>query len=653
MKMKLCMMEIKSIYELMNENNSIMIKENSLYLEGFQAYIVLDWVTDRTRLCKTIAVYTGNPEHKIHVCSVCFLSPNKEDYSGTIENLFSQYEKDKAKPKALANNNIIMVTDLISFPTSLTTLLLTDGDYENNKLPLYININLKKFGCSGRGILTLKEPSATQKDKFYQLYDIHPSVPFNIAIMELGKIVQISLYFLGLLLTPKCDDGLMCDQTNTAINSYITIFGSFDTEIDSTIRDIIREIVDLKFKLHVLGYQSTKDPFQFPNNFERQIIAFKRNNGLRISGVRSAELDPDTIKHINTSYINSIASTKHKYKNVNEKNDMSFYFQHINIDRLRYLKSGKKKNINDNTKSMDNLKNIFSNSIMKLNDIKKNNSLQPSIPEKSSRRFFDIYNDNDFSDNEEIDDIYNSNVENDINETSEKENNVQVMENDNEIESINMEIIKSTDSINYLYHSKSMIETRTRQICEEMENFNSLEEILQMKKNEYENFIKDSMLIKKVDEYQNSKHNHSLNYLKLRKSKSCSDFFETRNNIEKNSNNVIKINSSSYNKIVNLIKLENSCKEKIDNIKLIIGDYSSIIENFLNVFNKRYDESKNIGNKITHIKENQSKLLETVQDVEMQNTRQVYDISTIEDKLKDMEELIEQFKNRVSKMVSQ
>jgi len=37
--------------------------------------------------------------------------------------------------KKLTNNNIIMVTDLISFPTSLTTLLLTDGDYESHKLP--------------------------------------------------------------------------------------------------------------------------------------------------------------------------------------------------------------------------------------------------------------------------------------------------------------------------------------------------------------------------------------------------------------------------------------------------------------------------------------------------------------------------------------
>jgi len=73
--------------------------------------------------------------------------------------------------------------------------------------------------------------SAAQKDKFYQLYNIHPSVPVNFAILELGKIVQMSLYFLGLLLTPKCDDGLLCDQTMTSINSYITLYGSLYNEV--------------------------------------------------------------------------------------------------------------------------------------------------------------------------------------------------------------------------------------------------------------------------------------------------------------------------------------------------------------------------------------------------------------------------------------
>jgi len=96
-----------------------------------------------------------------------------------------------------------------------------------------------------------------------------------------------------------------------------------------------------------------------------------------------------------------------------------------------------------------------------------------------------------------------------------------------------MEIGKSTDSINYLYHSRSMVETKTRQLCEERENFTSTEENIQMKRIEYENFMKNSMLINKVNEYQKAKHNHSLNYLKLRRSKSYSDFFETRENIKK------------------------------------------------------------------------------------------------------------------------
>ncbi|OUM66857.1 hypothetical protein PIROE2DRAFT_5838, partial [Piromyces sp. E2] len=297
----------------------------------------------------------------------------------------------------------------------------------------------------------------------------------------------------------------------------------------------------------------------------------------------SADLNSDTIKKINISYNDSVASTKHKYKNLNEKNDISFYFQHINVDRIRYLLSGKKKNVNDNLKSMDNIKNIFSNSIMKLNDMKKNSNIQSSNSEKHYKKFLEIHN--DFYDNEEEINIYNADTaisdinntdvedinaientntfENDnsndynVNDYDDDDNNDNIYNdndndndhyyyndndndkdndidnvNDNDNKSININIIKSSDTINYLFHSKSMVEIKTRQICEEMENFSSTEDTIQMKRVEYENFMKNSMLINKVNEYQNSKHNHSLNYLKLRKSKSYSDFFETRENIE-------------------------------------------------------------------------------------------------------------------------
>ncbi|KAL6605419.1 hypothetical protein U3516DRAFT_784205 [Neocallimastix sp. 'constans'] len=658
MKMKLCVLEINSMYALANENSSITVKENSLYLEGFQAYIVLDWVTDRSRLCKTIIVYTGNPNDRIHVCSINFLSPKREDYGQTIENLFKQYKIDKAKPKTLANNDVIMVTELISFPTSLSTLRLIDGDYESHKEKLYININLKKFGCGGRGILTLNEPSDAQKDKFYQLFDIHPSVPFNFAIIELGKIIQISLYFLGMIVETKCDDGLLCDETLTAIRRFYTTMSSYDTEIDSNlcspalIKEIIRQIVDLKFKLHVLGYQSTKDPFQFPNNFERQIIAFKKNNNLKMSGEKSAELNESTIIKINEIYKNSIASSKHKYKSLNEKNDFSFYFQHINIDRLKYLLSGKKKNINENIKSMDNLKNIFSNSIMKLNDIKRNNSNSqaPQDIERLDRKIHDIYIKEDYYDyDEESNDIYSIENENETVENEIKnEENIQVSDNES-IKQKDQELILS--QIVYLNHSNSVIESRTRQKIEEIENIKLIDENenQNLKIDNYRNFIEENMLINKIKEYQKSKHNHSLNNRYLRKTKSYSDLYETRKSLE-NNDKIIKIGLKSYIAIEKVMNVEKQCKNSINNIKTNIKDYGSIIEKCREIYKKRSEESNKILMEINQINSNQSKLLSSLQDVDMFLSKQTYNISSIEEKLGDMEELISQFKNRISKL---
>ena len=78
-----------------------------------------------------------------------------------------------------------------------------------------------------------------------------------------------------------------------------------------------------------------------------------------------------------------------------------------------------------------------------------------------------------------------------------------------------------------------MIETRTRQKCENMDNSEENTEHVIMKAKEYKEYIKDSLLINKIGKYYKSKHNHSLNYLKLRKTKSYSDLYETRRDLEK------------------------------------------------------------------------------------------------------------------------
>eukprot|EP00833_Pecoramyces_ruminatium_P002033 jgi/Orpsp1_1/1176065/evm.model.c7180000056275.1 len=644
MQMKLCLLEINSVKDLIAENNNlILMNDESVYLEGFQAYIVLDWVTDRTRFCKTIVVYTGNPEHKIHACSISLISSNRESYSGIIEDIFKQFKIDKAKPKTLSDNNIIMVTELISFPTSLTTLPLIDGDYESHKLP-----------CSGRGILTLNEPSAAQKEKFYQLYDIHPSVPFNFAILEIVKILQKSLYLLKMLTNPKCDDGLICNETIEAIKNYYKSMNLLNTDIDTSwcnptiVKEIIKEIIDLIFKLHVLGYQSQKDPFQDSGILRRQIISFKKNNGLKVIGNAYPELDIDTISKINEIYNKSIVSNKHKYKNLSEKNDFSFYYQHINIDRIKYLLTGKKKNNNENTKSMDNLKNIFSNSIMKL-DIKKNNSniiqATPGTPvtplmEKSEKRFLNVYNPNDYENNDEQSDEYY-----DETKVSEYENNeeehIEVLDNNEEHN--NKE--KINNKVNHLYRSNSMVEIRTRQIVENFENYEINDKSLHLKVKDYRKFIEESMLINKIKEYQKSKHNHSLNNKYLRKTKSYSDLYETRKSLE-NNEKIIKVGLKSYIAIEKVMNVEKQCSNSINNIKTNIKDYGLIINKCSDIYKKRKEESFKIINEINQINDNQSKLLSSLQDIDMYLSKQAYDISNIDEKLKDMEELIEQFNNR-------
>ncbi|ORY26544.1 hypothetical protein LY90DRAFT_103239 [Neocallimastix californiae] len=301
---------------------------------------------------------------------------------------------------------------------------------------------------------------------------------------------------------------------------------------------------------------------------------------------------------------------------------------------------------------MDNLKNIFSNSIMKLNDIKRNNSNSqaPQDIERLDRKIHDIYIKEDYYDyDEESNDIYSIENENETVENEIKnEENIQVSDNES-IKQKDQELILS--QIVYLNHSNSVIESRTRQKIEEIENIKLIDENenQNLKIDNYRNFIEENMLINKIKEYQKSKHNHSLNNRYLRKTKSYSDLYETRKSLE-NNDKIIKIGLKSYIAIEKVMNVEKQCKNSINNIKTNIKDYGSIIEKCREIYKKRSEESNKILMEINQINSNQSKLLSSLQDVDMFLSKQTYNISSIEEKLGDMEELISQFKNRISKL---
>jgi hypothetical protein len=51
-----------------------------------------------------------------------------------------------------------MVTSLANFRSDFTIVHLPSGNFLDAREQLYVNINLLRMGCSGRGALTLQEP---------------------------------------------------------------------------------------------------------------------------------------------------------------------------------------------------------------------------------------------------------------------------------------------------------------------------------------------------------------------------------------------------------------------------------------------------------------------------------------------------------------
>jgi hypothetical protein len=66
---------------------------------------------------------------------------------------------------------------------------------------LYLNINLRRFGCGGRAGLSLGKPTAAQQDKFLSMYQLHPvydAISFADNLLTLVGLVHKALALFGL-----------------------------------------------------------------------------------------------------------------------------------------------------------------------------------------------------------------------------------------------------------------------------------------------------------------------------------------------------------------------------------------------------------------------------------------------------------------------
>ncbi|RIB23137.1 hypothetical protein C2G38_2242876 [Gigaspora rosea] len=272
-------------------------------LEGYQLYIVEQWVCDR-RPYNTVIVFTGEPTHKIKVC-VIYIEEEKlqsEKYPEKLETLFLNLEEDKTRLKD-TNLGTIFVTNLSSFSSSLSTILVTDGDYDEYYPQFCLNLNLRRISCSSKTALSLKPPTEVQKQKFFQIYSVPEKISLEFAVLQLVKYVQTALYLIFGF--PKnFVDGLLCNVTESCLrefkNEHAPNFETLENIFDPNLVSILfKMVLSIRNKLHYLNYQVGKDPFVDTETFINGVASFQK---WAKRDIISHKLDSEILNKINETY---------------------------------------------------------------------------------------------------------------------------------------------------------------------------------------------------------------------------------------------------------------------------------------------------------------------------------------------------------------
>lgn len=196
--------------------------QDSAEVYGYEMYIVEQWACER-KLNSCIMTFTGNPKHKV-VTGIVALPQDTKYWNPFTQSYFDELFKTHARPKTTDLGHIY-VSNLSSFPSNLNLVPVPGGNIRELWGLFDINENLKRTGCGGRLVLSLSMPSNASEDKFRQLFKTHENVSLDFSVRELVTLVQIGLFYYKLL-SPQYVDGLLCNETMTAINLWWDRFGS-------------------------------------------------------------------------------------------------------------------------------------------------------------------------------------------------------------------------------------------------------------------------------------------------------------------------------------------------------------------------------------------------------------------------------------------
>ncbi|KAI8358887.1 hypothetical protein B0O80DRAFT_258016 [Mortierella sp. GBAus27b] len=328
---------------------------------------------ERNREVATTISFTGDPAHKIQVVSINIEHPDV--YCPRLEKVFGELKAEDARSKETPYG-WLLVTNLSLLASSLNIVLVPPAppgteytgsgsvtDFDRCRRPFYLNLNLRRMGCSGRSALTSKPPSDAQREKFNQLYKISDSSDFEATVIRLVELVQTCLYIFGLFKQTDID-GLLCNATENGLDGFYETFLSpklqkfpSDNALDpSVLAGMFSKLGNVRGKLQHLMNNVPKDPLAEPTPFINVVQAFQ----IKKSDLKACFLDFKTVDAINAAYQSSFnpqGLKVHKVlkskiedfsgmtavNNEGETTDLEVFAKNIHIDSLKQVWRGKQK----------------------------------------------------------------------------------------------------------------------------------------------------------------------------------------------------------------------------------------------------------------------------------------------------------------------
>ena len=285
-------------FRYLEEDESTTVLARRHKLEGYELYVVEQWIVSRTHPTFTICTYTGDTSHSILV-SVLAVPQDQSTWSKRLQVYFSAISQSYAREKE-THLGALMVTNLSGFPSALNVISVPDGDVKKHREDFIVNEDLKRMGCAGRAAMGLQYPPVSTINKFHHMYRTNEKVPLYSSVMELVRFCQLSLVLYGKLESTYAD-GLLCDITETAVSEWWNEIGIDFHNVEpndgilgpTTVSALLGLVIGAYNRLKETGSPVGKDPMDL-SGMKRAIAHFQKANKME----RTRRLDRATLDRL-------------------------------------------------------------------------------------------------------------------------------------------------------------------------------------------------------------------------------------------------------------------------------------------------------------------------------------------------------------------